>query len=72
MKKLLTFALAGMFAMGFASCKKDYVCACNLSSGGSSTTIYKYDIKDETRHNAKNQCTDKASALGVDYTCDLE
>lgn len=37
MKKLSILAIAAL-AMGFASCKKDRVCTCTITSTGSSTS----------------------------------
>jgi hypothetical protein len=56
MKKVLMFAVAGLFVAGLASCKKDHTCTC--TAGGSSSTTTFPDTK-------KKDAQDACDALSV-------
>jgi hypothetical protein len=71
MKKLALLSLALMTsAVVFTSCKKDYVCTCTYTSGGSTSSV------SATFHTTKKKATDACSAsstaYGSSYTCKID
>ncbi len=73
MKKLIPIVAAGLLAVVFASCTKEYTCVCTLTSGTSSLTTQTYDLGKKTRSDAKAECDRKEGAvLGLVYSCELK
>lgn len=72
MKKILSFAVAGVFVLGMASCKKDYTCTCKSAS---STDELKYEYKGVKKKDAESTCDAQAAswkALGcTDCSCSI-
>jgi hypothetical protein len=69
MKKIVPMIAVALFAMTFCSCKKNYVCTCNLSG----VFAVKYDLENKTRSQANASCEEKEVAVGgVKYECALE
>lgn len=60
MKKVLMFAVAGLFVAGLASCKKDYTCSCTISGLTSSTTI-----PDSKKKDAEDACDALSTAAAI-------
>ena len=72
--KKLAIATIALFALSFGSCKKDYVCECEItrSNNGNSTTKSdgEYTFTD-TRTRAESRCNDQSKAgsdIIGDYT----
>ncbi|MBI1268483.1 MAG: hypothetical protein GC193_13740 [Cryomorphaceae bacterium] len=68
MKKVLMFAVAGLFVAGLASCKKDHTCTCTIS-GNTSTTTFS-DSKKKDAQDACDALSTSASILGG--SCSLD
>lgn len=76
--KTLVIAIAALFTLSLASCKKNYVCECSKTRTSGSTTLTtadeNYTFKD-TRVRAENRCNDEegsgSDAFG-DYTRDCQ
>ncbi len=62
MKKITLLAVA-FIAISFASCKKNYVCTCTVSSGTYQGT-YTYDLGKIKKSDAKSSC----DAAGTQWT----
>ncbi|MCB0482245.1 MAG: hypothetical protein KDC83_12495 [Flavobacteriales bacterium] len=70
MKKILSFAVAGVFVLGMASCKKDYNCKCTDGTDTETTPLGKVKKKD-----AETACTAKQTlynTYGGGVTCTVE
>lgn len=68
MKKVLMFAVAGLFVAGLASCKKDYTCSCTISGQTTSTPIN--DAKKKDAQDACDALSTSASIVGG--SCSLD
>ena len=76
--KKIAIAIVAVFALSFASCKKDYVCQCSKirTSNGqtTSTETDKFTFKD-TRTRAESKCADEETTgkdLFGDYSLECE
>ncbi len=62
MNKIISISIAVLALFSLSSCKKDYICACNITATGYSETLT-YTYK-ETPKKAKEFCDDyKAGAI---------
>jgi len=75
MKKLILLAA---FVGLFASCKKNYSCACksvNPIPNGGYVNQTQYSMKEFNEGDAKNKCLktyeESGKALGTDYSCEV-
>lgn len=76
--KKIAIAIVAVFALGFTSCKKDYVCQCSkirTANGATLTTdADKYTFKD-TRTRAESKCNDQETTgkdLAGDYSLECQ
>jgi len=70
MKKALFVSVIFAAAL-FTSCKKDRICECTSTLGGSNFTST-YTIKDSTKADAKEECDGHAASGGASVTCKLK
>lgn len=68
MKKFFVPALAALFIVGMASCKKDYTCTCTVSGVSVSSTI-----ENVSKADAEEACDDSnAAAALLGGSCSLD
>ena len=56
MKKVLLIAVAGVFALGFTSCKKDYKCVCTSSTENAGVEYVAGSYTNVTKSTATTSC----------------
>ena len=74
MKKKLLFVAAAIAVLSFSSCKKDYVCECDVTAFGFTVPGSTEDINGERENDAQEICDDKEDELSTSeasVSCEL-
>lgn len=70
-KYLLPTVLVFGLLFSISSCKKDYICRCTVSAGGSGTTAT-FPISNATQKEAEEACNGYAALPGAYSGCSLD
>ncbi len=70
MKKVLLVAVAGVFALGLTSCKKDYKCVCKSSTENAGVEYVAGNYTNVTKSAATTSC-DQFATLTTS-TCEVK